>query len=106
RREAQTVVLEVKNALRAVLTNYQLVGATRAARWAAADSLRAINVQEELGVALTDEFLLDLKLNAQERLADAEFSEADAQSNYMSSIAELYRTTGTLADRYGVGFVE
>ncbi|MEE9405704.1 MAG: TolC family protein, partial [Algisphaera sp.] len=41
RREAQTVVLEVKNALRAVLTNYQLVGATRAARWAAADSLRA-----------------------------------------------------------------
>jgi len=102
RRDAQSVVLEVKNALRSVLTNYQLVDATRAARWAAADSLRAINVQEELGVALTDEFLLDLKLNAQERLANAEFAEAEAQSNYMSSIAELYRTNGTLTGRYGV----
>lgn len=102
RRDAQSVVLEVKNALRNVLTNYQLVDATRAARWAAADSLRAINVQEELGVALTDEFLLDLKLNAQERLANAEFAEAEAQSNYMSSIAELYRTNGTLTGRYGV----
>ena len=102
RRDAQSVVLEVKNALRNVLTNYQLVDATRAARWAAADSLRAINVQEELGVALTDEFLLDLKLNAQERLATAEFSEAEAQSNYMSAIAELYRSNGTLTKRYGV----
>ena len=106
RRDAQGVVLEVKNALRDVLTNFQLVDATRAARWAAADSLRAINVQEELGVALTDEFLLDLKLNAQERLATAEVSEAQAQTNYMSSIAELYRTNGTLIERYGVGFAE
>lgn len=106
RRDAQNVVLEVKNALRAVLTNYQLVDATRAARWAAADSLRAINVQEELGVALTDEFLLDLKLNAQERLANAEFAEAQAQSNYMSSIADLYRTNGTLTQRYGVKVAE
>ena len=99
-------MLEVKNALRNVLTNFQLVDATRAARWAAADSLRAINVQEELGVALTDEFLLDLKLNAQERLATAEFSEAEAQSNYMSSIAELYRSNGTLTQRYGVQVAE
>ncbi len=106
RRDAQNVVLEVKNALRAVLSNYQLVDATRAARWAAADSLRAINVQEELGVALTDEFLLDLKLNAQERLANAEFAEAQAQSNYMTSIADLYRTNGTLTQRYGVQVAE
>ena len=106
RRDAQAVVLEVKNALRNVLTNFQLVDATRAARWAAADSLRAINVQEELGVALTDEFLLDLKLNAQERLATAEFSEAEAQTNYMSSIAELYRANGTLTQRYGVQVAE
>ena len=106
RRDAQTVVLEVKNALRDVVTNYQLVDATRAARFAAADSLRAINVQEDLGEALTDDFLLDLKLNAQERLANAEFAEAEAKSNYMSSIAELYRTTGTLTERYGVEVTE
>ncbi|MEM8739621.1 MAG: TolC family protein [Planctomycetota bacterium] len=102
RRDAQDVVLEVKNALRGVLTNYELVGATRAARWAAADSLRSINVQEEVGVALTDEFLLDLKLNAQERLADAESQEAQALANYMIAIAEMQRSMGTLAERYSV----
>lgn len=102
RRDAQDVVLEVKNALRDVLVSYELVGATRAARWAAADSLRAINVQEEVGVALTDDFLLDLKLNAQERLADAESQEAQALANYMTAIAELYRSQGTLIEQYGI----
>ena len=102
RRAAQDVVLEVKNALRDVLTSFELVSATRAARWAAADSLRSINVQEEVGVALTEEFLLDLKLNAQERLASAETQEAQALSDYQTAIAELYRATGTLAERYGV----
>lgn len=102
RRDAQDVVLEVKNALRGVLTNYELVGATRAARWAAADSLRSINVQEEVGVALTDEFLLDLKLNAQERLADAEFQEAQALANYMIALAEMQRSMGVLIEQYGI----
>lgn len=102
RRDAQDVVLEVKNALRDVLTSYELVGATRAARWAAADSLRSINVQEDVGVALTDEFLLDLKLNAQERLADAEFQEAQALANYMTAIAEFYRAQGVLIEQYGI----
>ena len=102
RQAAQNVVLDVKNALRDVLTNYELVGATRAARWAAADSLRSINVQEEVGVALTDEFLLDLKLNAQERLADAEFQEAQALANYATAIAEMQRAQGILPQRYGV----
>ncbi|MEM9882805.1 MAG: TolC family protein [Planctomycetota bacterium] len=102
RRDAQDVVLEVKDALRGVLTNYELVGATRAARWAAADSLRSINVQEDVGVALNVEFILDLKLNAQERLADAEFQEAQALANYMVSIAEMERAKGVLAERYGV----
>jgi outer membrane protein TolC len=102
RARAQDVVLEIKNALRDVLTSYELVGATRAARWAAADSLRSINVQEDVGVALTDEFLLDLKLNAQERLADAEFQEAQALANYTTAIAALERAKGTLVERYGV----
>ena len=52
-RQAQDVVLEVKNALRRVQTSYELIGATRAARRAAADNLRAIEVQEASGVALT-----------------------------------------------------
>ncbi len=102
RRDAQDIVLELKTALRAVLTNYELVGATRAARRAAADSLRAINVREQVGVALTDEFLLDLKLNTQQRLADAERQEAQALANYMTAIAELNRAQGTILEKHGI----
>ena len=101
RRDAQLVVLEVKDALRSVLTNYELVGATRASRLAAADALRSINVRQEVGAALNPEFILDLKLNAQERLAEAETQEARARSNYLTAIAELYRAMGTLPQRYG-----
>ncbi|WP_432798191.1 TolC family protein [Poriferisphaera sp. WC338] len=101
---AQLVVLQVKNALRELLTSYELIGATRAARLAAADNLRAIEEQEAAGVALTPEFLLDLKLRAQERLADAETQEVQSLTNYNNAISTLYQTMGTLLDRNGVVF--
>lgn len=99
RQAAQNAVLEVKAALRQVLTSYELIGATRAARRAAADNLRALEEQEQAGVALTPEFLLDLKLNAQQRLADSEIQEAEALTTYMAAIAQLYRVMGTLLER-------
>ncbi len=104
RRLSQDVVLEVKGALRDIVTQYELIGAARAARRAAADNLRAIQAQEDAGVALTPEFLLDLKLSAQQRLADAETQEASALTGYMTAISELYRTQGTLLDHMGVRF--
>ncbi|MCC6680635.1 MAG: TolC family protein [Phycisphaeraceae bacterium] len=103
-RLAEDVVLAVKTALRTVRTNYELIGSARAARRAAADSLRAIEEQEAAGIALTPEFLLDLKLSTQQRLADAEIQEVAALRDYNSAIAELYRTTGTLLDRNGITF--
>ena len=102
--QAQQVVLEVKNALRELLTSYELIGATRAARLAAADNLRAIEEQEAAGVALTPEFLLDLKLQAQSRLADAETQEVQSLINYNNAIATLYSVMGTLLDRNGIIF--
>jgi len=102
RRQAQTVVLDVKNALRNIITSYELIGAARATRRAAADSLRAIQEQEDAGVALTPEFLLDLKLATQQRLADAEIQEVSAVADYNTAIAELFQATGTLLDRSGV----
>lgn len=102
----QARVLEIKNALRAVLTTYQLIGATRAARRAAADSLRAIEEQEAAGVALTPEFLLDLKLRTQERLAEAELQEIEAITNYNTAIAAFYEAVGTLLDRNGIGYAD
>lgn len=101
--EAQQVVLDVKNALRDVMTNYELIGANRAARRAAADNLRAIEEQEKAGVALTPEFI-NLKLQAQERLADTERSEVEAMTNYNLAITDLYRAMGTLLNQQGISF--
>lgn len=103
-RQAQDVVLEVKNALRNVQTSYELIGATRAARRAAADSLRAIEVQEASGVALTPQFLINQKLSTQERLANAEVQEAQALTDYHNAIAALYQSTGTLLERNNIDF--
>ena len=103
-RSAQDVVLDVKNALRNIITQYELIGAARAARRAAADNLRGINVQQEAGVELTPEFLLDLKLSAQQRLADAETQEIQALTDYMVAISELFRVQGTLLERNGILF--
>jgi outer membrane protein len=98
------VVLEVKVALRNVQTSYELIGATRAARRAAADSLRAIEVQEASGVALTPQFLINQKLSTQERLANAEVQEAQALTDYHNSIAVLYQSVGTLLERNNIEF--
>lgn len=103
-RQAQDVVLEVKNALRNVQTSYELIGATRAARRAAADSLRAIEVQEASGVALTPQFLINQKLSTQERLANAEVQEAQALTDYHNAIAVLYQSAGTLLERNNIEF--
>ncbi len=103
---SQQVVLEVKNALRDLLTSYELIGATRSARYAATDALRAIEEQEAAGMALTPEFLLDLKLSAQDRLANSENQESQALTDYNTAIADLYRVMGTLLDRNGIVFDE
>jgi len=103
-RQAQDVVLDVKVALRNVQTSYELIGATRAARRAAADSLRAIEVQEASGVALTPQFLINQKLSTQERLADAEVQEARAMADYYNAIASLYQAVGTLLQRNNIEF--
>lgn len=105
RRLAQDAVLEVKTSLRAVSSEYERIGAARAARRAAANNLRAINAQEEAGNALTPVFV-DQKLRAQERLADAETQEAASRTQYMVALSELFRSTGTLLERNGIEFRE
>ncbi len=105
-RTAEQVVLEVKEALRELQQNYQLIDAARAARRAASDNLRAIEEQEEAGVALTPEFLLDLKLSTQQRLANAEIQEVQAMTDYNTAIAGFYRVMGTLLERNQIGFTD
>lgn len=96
RAQAQTVVGDVKDALHNLASAYQVIGASRAARRAAADNLRALDEQEKAGAALTPEFLLNLKLNAEQQLAQAEINESQSLVNYNNAITTLFQATGTL----------
>lgn len=90
----QDAVFRVKDALRDVSTNYQLIGQTRAFRLAQAENLRALLVDEQTLASLTPEFL-NLKFQRQDGLANAQLQESAALVDYNSAIAALYRAMGT-----------
>lgn len=100
---AQDAALRVKNALRDVVTNYQLIEQTRVARLAAAENLRTLLVEEETLRALTASFL-DLKLRRQESLAIAELEEMRALVDYNIAVAELFDAMGRSLERSGIRF--
>ncbi len=103
-RNAQLVALDVKNALRGVVVAYELIGVNRDARRAAARSLAALQTREEVGGAAISPQFINLKLDAQQRVADAETREAQSITSYETSIARLYETMGTLLERKGIDF--
>jgi len=97
RRIAQQVVKDVKDTMRALDTSYEVIGATRSARRAAAERLRVLEAQEDL----TPDFV-DLTLRAQDTLAAAEIQEIQAMSDYNTAIARYYQAMGTLLERNGI----
>ena len=74
------------------------------ARRAASDNLRAIEEQERAGAGLTPEFLLDLKLSSQSRVADAETQEIKALTDYNTAVANFLHAQGTLLKQNGITF--
>jgi outer membrane protein len=86
---------EVKTSLREVDVTWDVIVQRRQARFAAADSLLAIQQRAEAGEALTPTFV-QLQLDAQERLARAQAEEAAAISDYNVAISRLERSKGTL----------
>ena len=102
-RLSQDVVQEVKDAMRDLLTAYELIGATRASRRAAAENLRALEAEQEVGVPLTPEFI-DLKLRRQEALANAQQREMEALVAYNNAISSFFKATGTLLERSQIDF--
>lgn len=99
----QRVTSEVITALRQVTSNYALIEQTRAARIAAAENLRALEVEEKTIQALTPEFL-DLKLRRQAALAGVEIQEFNALSDYNIAIARLHAACGTTLERNQIKF--
>jgi len=87
--------LEIKQSLRDVETSWEEMYATRMARFAASDALRAIQQREEGGEALTYSFV-DLKLTTQQRLAEAATAEVTSISNYNRALSRLEFVKGTL----------
>ncbi|MCC5830259.1 MAG: TolC family protein [Phycisphaeraceae bacterium] len=97
-RQSQDVVRQVKDAMRELYASYDLIGATRSSRRAAAESLRALLAEEEAGARLTPEFI-DLKLRRQEALASAELQEIEAMAGYNNALSDFFRSMGTLLER-------
>lgn len=93
---AQGVILDVKVAIRDLLTSYQEIRARREARIAAGEQLDAIIKKEEV-VQLTPEFL-NLKLQSQQLVADSETLEIQAAVNYNIALAKLQQVKGTLLE--------
>jgi outer membrane protein TolC len=93
RQAIQDVVLDVKAAMRDVVTNYELIGATMSFRVAQAENLRTLEA-EELMRGLTPE-ALNLRFQRQETLAQARREELQALANLDQSIALLHRAIGT-----------
>jgi outer membrane protein len=100
----QTVVFDVKNAIRAIDTSYRLIAQSRIAREAAAENLRTLLVLEETIASLNPEFL-DLKFRRQDALAVSELEELSSLIIYNVALAELSRATGTAIERNGIRFV-
>lgn len=92
-RTVQVAILDVKNALRDVATNWELIAATRSFRVAQAENLRTLLVEEEFLAGLTPEFL-NLKFQRQETLAQARLQEVRAITDFNQSVAALYRAMG------------
>ena len=91
----ESISVEIKTDVRAVGTTWNVIRASRRARFAAEDALNAINARERANEPLTPEFV-QLKLDTQDRLASAQEAEAEAISNYNIALAQLERAKGTL----------
>lgn len=102
KRVSQDVVLSVKQAMRAAQSASRRIATTRRARAAAEENLRTLEEREKNAEALTPEFLLDLKLNTQQRLAEAQLREIEAIASYNASRARFLAAVGTLLDERGI----
>lgn len=105
RRAVQSVVLDVKTALDAVITNHDLIEQSALSRIAQGEALRTLGVEKELtNLGYTVE-RLNVELNQQESLAQSQIAEAAAVVNYNIALADLYAAMGTTLERARIDLV-
>jgi outer membrane protein len=105
RTSIQTAMLDVKNSMREVVANAELIRATRVARLASAESLRALEVEQETLASLTPTFL-NLLFTTQANLASARTAEFQSIVDFNTSVVDLYRAMGTILDIHQIGLQE
>ncbi|MEE2906971.1 MAG: TolC family protein [Planctomycetota bacterium] len=98
----QQAVLDVKTTMREVIDNAEYINATRVARLATAEYLRALEVERETLASLTPTFL-NLIFSAQASLATARSDEFQAISSFNISVVELHQAMGTVLDMHQIG---
>lgn len=105
RRAVQGIVLDVKTALDAVITNHDLIEQSSLSRIAQGEALRTLGVEKELtNLGYTVE-RLNVELNQQEALAQAQISEAAALIAYNTALADLYAAMGTTLERSRIDLI-
>jgi outer membrane protein TolC len=99
----QQVILQAKQALRSVVTNYQLIEKTRVTRVAESENLRAFEVEKQIirGSTLVE---LDQEFDRQEQLANAEQQEIGALVDYNTALAQLFAAMGTSLEHNNIQF--
>ncbi|MDG2424130.1 MAG: TolC family protein [Phycisphaerales bacterium] len=96
------VILDVKTAMRQVLDNARLIPATRAARVATAESLRALEIERQTLASLTPTFL-NLIFSTQAQLATARSDEFSAIVDFNIAVSRMYQSMGTTLDVNQIG---
>jgi outer membrane protein TolC len=89
------VSVDVTTALREINTSWNEIVDRRRARLAAEDALNAIGERKRAGEPLTPTFV-QLELDTQQQLTNAQAEEAGAISSYNVAISRLERAKGTL----------
>jgi outer membrane protein TolC len=105
RNAVQAVVLDVKNTLDAVVTSHSLIEQSTLSRIAQGEALRTLQVEKELtDLGYTVE-RLNIELNQQEALAQAQIAEAAARISYATALADLYAAMGTTLERSRIDLI-
>ena len=97
----QDVIVQVKDALRAVQATYELIGAARSSRVAESENLRALLAEAETRSSFTPEFL-NLEFQRQDRLAAAQIQEVQAITDYRRALALYLLALGRGLEEHGI----
>jgi outer membrane protein len=91
----ESISVDVKTSLTDLGADWETIRSSRRSRFQAEDALNRIEAREKSGEPLTPEFV-QLKLQLQDALTQAQQNEAQAVSNYNIALAQLELAKGTI----------